>query len=306
MDYVKQHGDKDAPSLWFIEQTIRNAGLQTKRPKKRQKGGSAYLLYPTQAIRDLGTIQQSADFIGKKYIAGRTEPVHIFSSSYYTPFKLYQIARIPAETARCAIAECRKLWRRYPIPNVFRIDNGLQFRGTARGKRAIGMFLRFLLNLGVIPLFGAPSKPWTNPHVEGHNRVFGEKVWGQNHFTSLAQIDRECARFNQESIDLFDFRYANALRPDETRYLEPQQRTRMDRLLSVRGKSIYFTRFVESFEEEHDAHVIILNESVTLPEKYNHQFVFVEWNLEKEQLNIYSENQKILSLIKRIRFRINL
>ena len=306
MDYAKRYPKEQFPTLWFIEETIRNAGLQTRKPKQKKKGGAEYLLYPAESIRNLGYIHQSADFIGKKYIAGRNEPVNIFSSSYYSPFKLYEIARIEAEKATYAIEQLIHQWRTYPLPDVFRIDNGLQFRGTARGKRSVGVFLKFLLNLDVTPLFGSPSKPWTNPHVEGHNRVFNEKVWNKNFFTSLEQIDRECERFNQESKELFTFRYARLIVNTPFRYLEKNQNIITDRLVSTKGKKMYFTRFVESWDTKTKAFIIVLNETIFLPEKYNHQFVFVEWNLGKELLSIYSEYKKDITLIKEIKFRINL
>ena len=159
MDYAKQFPDQEPPSVWFIDKTIRQAGLQTKKPKKHKKGGAEYLLYPVQAIKELGSVHQSADFIGKKYIAGQREPINIFSTSYYAPFKLYQIKLVVAEQAVYALENLTKLWRKYPVPDVLRIDNGLQFRGTARGKRYLSTFLKFLLNLGIVPLFGSPSKP---------------------------------------------------------------------------------------------------------------------------------------------------
>jgi len=49
-----------------------------------------------------------------------------------------------------------------------------------------------------------------------------------------------------------------------------------------------------------------MNENVSLPEKYAHQFVFAEWNLEKEQLSIYLEYKKTRKLIKKQKFEINL
>src|SRR3989344_2763981 len=234
----------------------------------------------------------------------RPAPINIFSTSYYAPFKLYQIKRILAETSLYAIKELEALWTTYPIPNVFRIDNGLQFRGTARAKKAIGVFLKFLLNMGVTPLFGSPSKPWTNPHVEGHNRVFNEKVWGRNFFTGLEQIDHECEQFNRESLDLFRFRYSELVFNGSTngafRYLGQSQSVNCANLETVRGKKIYFIRFVESFERTKKAHVTILNETVRIPEKFAHQFVFVEWNLEEEWLSIYSEYQGVSTLIEKI------
>ncbi|MBU1778575.1 hypothetical protein KJ992_02880, partial [Patescibacteria group bacterium] len=298
MDYTKQYPQDLMPSVWHIDEVIRNVGLQTKKPKTKKKGGSQYLLYPIQCVKQLGHIQQSADFIGKKYITGRTEPINIFSSTYYYPCKLYQIKRILAEKSTYVIEELKQQWQKYPIPNVLRVDNGLQFRGTASVKRAIGTFLKFLLNLNVSPLFGSPSKPWTNPHIEGHNRVFNEKVWRNNFFIDVEQIDRECKRFNQESLEFFKFKYSQFLSNNNFNYLESKQKIITDKLTTVKSKKIYFIRFVESQDNNQTSNITILNEIVYLPEKYNHQFVFVEWDIEKEQLLIYSEFEKQITLIQ--------
>lgn len=309
MDYIKKYPTDPKPSIWQIDEAVREAKLQSKKPhRKKQKGGSKYLLYPTASVKRLGEIQQSVDFIGKKYIAGCSTPINIFSSSYYTPFKLFQIKRILAEKSIYTIDCLKEQWRDYPIPNVLREDNGVQFRGTSRGKRCLGMFLKFLLNLDVTPLFGAPSKPWTNPYVEGHNRVFGEKVWGSHQFTSIEQIEHECNRFNEESKEYFAFAYGDMIANNvkRHRYLEKNQGINTDLLLSKKGKRIYFLRFVESLEPKSNGYIIILNEHVTIPEKYTHQFVFVEWNLETERLLIYSESDGVSNCIKQIKFRINL
>lgn len=307
MDYAKKYSNNEIPSLWFIAETIRKEKLQTRRTKKKRRGGSEYLLYPTESIRNLGYIYQSADFIGKKYISGKSEPINIFSTCYHAPIKLYQIQRILAEKANYAIEVLIKLWQTYPIPDVFRIDNALQFRGTARGKRAIGKFLIFLLNLGITPLFSSPSKPWTNPNVEGHNRVFNEKVWSANHFVSLEQIDAECKRFNCESEELYKFKYSNLAVNNINifKYLEKGQPINAAKLESTENKKIYFTRFAESLDVSKNAQIVIMNETVFIPEKYAHQFVFVEWNLKKEQLLIYSEYQKVKTFIKKVKFKIN-
>ena len=300
MDYAKQYNTEKLPSIWFIDKTIRKAGLQTKKPKKQKKGGAKYLLYPVQLIRNLGYVQQSADFIGKKYITGQSMPINIFSTSYYAPFKLYQITPVKAQRAVYAIETLSKLWRKYPLPDVLRIDNGLQFRGTASGKRSIGIFLKFILNLGVKPLFGSPSKPWTNPHIEGHNRVFNEKVWGRNFFTHVDQVAAECNRFNSESLEYFHFRYSKLILNGPFAYIECNQEIETDKLISTIGKKIYFIRFVQSSEKGSKSFIRILNEIVFLPEQYNHQFIFAVWNVEKEQLSIYSEYEKAVTLLSLI------
>ena len=307
MDYAKQYPNEPVPSIWFIDEVVRDAKLQTRKPKgKKNVGGSKYLLFPAESVKNLGKIHQSADFIGRKYITGRTEPINIFSSAYYSPVKLFQISRVEAEKARCAIEVLKVQWQTFPVPDVFRIDNGLQFRGTASGKRAVGTFLCFLLNLAVTPLFGSPSKPWTNPAIEGHNRIFNEKIWGNNFFRSPEQIDVECKRFNLESLEYFKYKYASFLDNRQFRYLGGTIDPRVDKLVTTRNRKIYFIRFAESNEFRQPAYIDILNEKVQIPEQYTHQFVFVEWDLEKEVLSIYSEYAEIVTLIEQINFKLNL
>jgi hypothetical protein len=157
----------------------------------------------------------------------------------------------------------------------------------------------------VIPLFGSPSKPWNNPHIEGHNRVFNEKVWRKNFFTSLEQIDQETQRFNHESLELFNHKYAPSFLKKQYRRLDPHSTLSTDSLRTRKNKKIYFVRFVESPENQHSSQITIMNEHVVLPEQYNHQFVFTEWNLEHEQLSIYSEYKCTLTLIQKIPFKLN-
>ena len=213
--------------------------------------------------------------------------------------------RIQAEKAVYAIEQLQNLWMRFPVPHVLRLDNALQFRGTASGKRALGTFLIFLLNLNVTPLFGSPSKPWTNPHIEGHNRIFTEKVWNKNFFTSLEQIDRENDNFNNESIELFRFKYAHYMFENISRLLTKKAVVKTDSLRTRKRKKLYFIRFVESFETPGDAHVTIMNETIYLPEQYTHQFIFSEWNIETETLSLYSEYKKSITLIQHIPFKLN-
>jgi hypothetical protein len=305
MDYAKKYPNEPLqPSLWYINQVVRRAGLQTRVPRSKRKGGSVYLLFPAESIKRLGYIHQSADFIGKKFITDRTEPITIFSTSYYAPFKLYQIKRIQAEKTIFAIEQLQHQWVRYPIPNVLRLDNAVQFRGNGINKRKLSSFILFLLNLGITPLFGSPSKPWTNPHIEGHNRVFTEKVWSKNIFNSLEQIDQENERFNSESSEYFKYKYARLIARSRCRYIRSNKQIITDSLLTRKNKKIYFVRFVESIDN--DAVISVMNEMVHLSDKFIHQFVFGEWNLENERLSIYSEFDKKVSLIDKVVFKIEL
>jgi len=306
MDYGNKYPNDPLPSTWFIRDVIQRNDLQSAQPKKKVKGGSKYLLYPEEAVKQLGEIQQSGDFIGKKYIDGKTDAIDIFSTSYYSPFKLFQMNRVLAPKSLYVYPILTDMWQKYPIPDVYRIDNATTFRGTARGKRYLSPFLYFLLNLDIKPLFSAPHKPWTNPHVEGYNKIFGDKVWGGNRFTNLNQIDKECARFSQESLDLFNFKYEpNLIFIKRRRYLTSDSKFEYNKLNTVKDKKIYFIRFVENRDDKKNSFITVLNDKVIIPEKYDHQFVFVECDIEKNKLNIYSEFEKNISQIHQTKFKLH-
>ena len=198
-----------------------------------------------------------------------------------------------------------RLWTEYPMPHVFRVDNGGPFRGTGHSARRLGTFVVFLLNLGITPLFGSPSKPWTNGVIEGHNRVFSDKIWRKNRFRDHREIDIEIDRFNRESMEFFLFRYQTLVRRYSNRCLTVSQTTFSDQLATRRNKKIAFVRFVGPTLDEPKDHITIMNEAVYLPEQYSHQFVFAIWDLQHEDLTITSEYEGRTHQVKRIPFRIN-
>jgi hypothetical protein len=136
--------------------------------------------------------------------------------------------------------------------------------------------------------------------------VFNEKIWRKNFFTHTDQIAAECKRFNSESLEYFHYKYAQLLFNSNYPYIESDHKIETDKLLSLKNKKIFFLRFVESPEKNKIAYINILNELIALPEKYNHQFVFVELNIEKEKLYIYSEFEKTVTLIMEHSFNLNI
>jgi hypothetical protein len=302
MDYAKRFPEETLPSEWFFSKVVRDAGLQTHEPKKRTKGQDRVkrLRFPIKSIIGLGRIQQSSDFIGKKFITGRSEPISIFGTSYYQWYQLYQIWRTEAESALCAIGKLSLFWLTHPIPNVMRMDNGMTFRGTGVGVARVGTFLKFLLNLGVTPLFSAPYQSYTNPHIEGHNRTFTEKLWSAQTFTALPEIDHACERFNAESQEYFEYAFHERLQQKGIRFLVPNQSIITDRLQYTRGKKVCFIRFVEQWlERDRQCGIVLLNKFVSLPEAYLNQYVFVTIHLETAVLVIISEHDGIIDEILR-------
>lgn len=305
MDYAKEFPKEALPSLWFFDKVVRDAGLQTNEPKKRTKGQDRVkrLRFPIKSIITLGRIQQASDFIGKKFITGRSEPISIFSTSYYQWFQLYQIWLTRAESATCAIEKLSLFWQTHPLPDVMRMDNGMTFRGTGSGVARVGTFLKFLLNLGVTPLFSSPYQSYTNPHIEGHNRTFTDKLWGRNIFTNLEEIDTECERFNDESREYYEYAFQERRAQKSLRFLSPVRPIITDVLQGTRGKRVCFIRFVECWLERGRASgIVLLNKFVPLPEAYLNQYVFVTINLETSLLLITSEHEGIVDEILRQKF----
>lgn len=294
MDYSKTYPQEPLPSTWFVDETVRQSGLQTHEPKKRKKSQNivSRLLFPIKQIVRLGLIQQSCDFIGKKYIQGSGEPIHVFSTSFYQWFELYQIRRVLTETAEMAIQSLTAFWEKFPLPHVLREDNGMTFRGTGRTPGSIGQFVKFLLNLNIIPLFSSPYQSYTNPHIEGHNRTFGEKLWAKHRFTTRDEIDTECDKFNAESVEFFEWKFKDRLKASNLRHLNSKSILDSTLLHFTRGKKICFIRFVQRWKETNQtAGFVILDRFIEISPIYLNQYVFVTLDLETSMLKVVSESQ---------------
>lgn len=306
MDYAKKFPNDPLPSLWFVNDVVRRQGLQTHEPKKRKKGQNivSRLKFPIRSIVGLGRIQQASDFIGKKYVVGRKEPVSIFSTSYYQWLEVYQVWRVSSEKAENAITCLLGLWKRFPIPHVMRMDNGMTFRGTGRAEAHLGRCIVFLLNRDVTPLFSSPYQSYTNPHIEGHNRTFTEKLWSTRHFTSDGQIDEACVRFNAESEEFCRWNFKDRLNDRALRFLpETSEPGAPETLRSAKGKKICFIRFVERWKEKGgESGVVVLNRFVCIPDPYLNQYVFVTVDLETASICVVSEHDGTTTRIFKQRF----
>jgi hypothetical protein len=299
MDYAIAHPTDALPSLWFIGDVFRQHGLQTKRPtpKRKRQGIVERLKYPIKTIIGLGTIQQAADFVGKRWIAGRSEPITIFSTCYYQWLKQFRIWRTGAETSEHAIRCLSEFWCDHPLANVLRIDNGMQFRGTGRGIVGISRFLKFLLNLNVTPLFSSPYQSYTNPHIEGNNRTVGD-LWSANHFTGTDMLDGEIGRFNAEHEAYVRWKFRDRLMDASLRYIGRNEQIETEVLRSTQGKKVAFIRFVERWKERGDRiGIVLLNRFVCVPDPFLGQYVLASINLETATLSVIEEHDGMASIV---------
>lgn len=286
--YQKLYPRAKSVSLRFIGRTLAKHGLSAK-PKVRRKGVSRYLHYPEATINSLGKSLLEIDFIGKKFITGRTEPVNFIAFSLRFPRKLKHFQRIESETADEAIKHCKSYFKRFEKPQVVKLDNGFAFAGSGPWPRVLNSMVLFLLREKIIPVFTAPRKPWNQASVEGANSIFSRKLWNRFEFKNLNDIDHRLGHFNNSYE-----RY--------TGYQKPKR-------LEARPKrfvpTVYFIRKVYEHPGTKRGYIDILKEQILLPKAYINMFVLAEWRLKSDKLMVYFEDNKKAIKIRTLPFVLN-
>lgn len=291
-EWRKRYPQISLPPLRTIGHILSDLGLSSKRRKDRHKGASRYLCYPEYTIYTLlGNRVLEADFIGKKYITGRTEPLNFVAFSFKKEPRLRYFKRVEGQTADNFIKQCWVFFEKFEKPDFVKVDNALAMIGSASGKRNISKTIKFLLKNQVIPIFAVPRKPFSQASIEGNNSVFSRKFWNRIQFKDIQEVDEKLEWFNLSSQ-----RYCNYQRPKINNSIKKEDFI----------PKVYFIRQVkENKEPNRKAFINLLNEEVSLPESYINYFVLAEWNLKQEMLNIHFEKEQKPKVIKKLSFKIN-
>lgn len=278
------------PALRSIGRMMHDLGLSIPRTHGGSKGAAAHLHYPEHTIyTGLGGRILESDFIGKKYITGRTAPINFFSISAKKSPKIRYYERVEAETHTILTGALGRFFLVYETPDFLKLDNGPAMIGSNKVRRTISRTARWLLARQVVPIYSVPKRPFSQASIEGSNSLFSRKFWKQREFTSLEDIDEQLHWFN-ESIR----RYHN--------YMPPKKRKKR-RSFKPR---IYFLRQVQESPQTPEAGSInVLNECIDLPASYIKYFVMAEWDLVAERLSIHFETDKKTVVIHTQNFPIN-
>ena len=82
-EWRKRYPKESIPHLRTIGKILSDLHLSGKRRIDRHKGAARYLCYPEYSVYNvIGRRILEADFIGKKFIKGRTEPVNFIGFSF--------------------------------------------------------------------------------------------------------------------------------------------------------------------------------------------------------------------------------
>lgn len=267
-----------APSLRTIGRIMKEQGL-SKSQRGRVKGASAYLCYPEHTVyQRMGGRVLEADFIGKKYIDGSSEPVNFIGFSFKKNPRIRHYQRIQSQTSECFIRETKRFFDQFEKPDFIKVDNCLATIGSASGKRNLSKAMLFCFRHQVNPIFSVPRRPFTQASIEGNNSVFSRHFWNRSRFSSLKQIDKELSWFNDSSLLYTDYKKP-ALAKEKKGYTP----------------KVYFLRQVLENEDE-EGYIDILNEKLQLEKSLINYYVLADWDIEKEVITVSIERQ--LKLVK--------
>lgn len=288
--YRQQYPDTAVPPLRTIGRFLKELGL-SRSPKKRVKGASRYLCYPEHTVYEtLGPRLLEADFIGKKYLAGHSEPVNFVGMSFKKEPKIRYFYRVNAQTTDALIDTCQDFFKRFEIPDVIKVDNAQATIGTSSGKRCLSRFMVYLLKKKIIPVFSVPRKPFSQASIEGNNSVFSRKFWNSIRFKSLRQVDTRLQWFNDSSLAYTGYDTSKRRRRGSKKDFIPQ---------------VYFIRQVHQDEQTGKGYIDVLNEKISIRKNYINYFVLAEWNVKDEILHVLFEKDQSTKVIKTVDFKLN-
>lgn len=278
------------PPLRTIGKILEDLDLSKKIRKDRHRGAARYLCYPEWTI--FNTIAQRVlelDFIGKKFITRRTEPLNFIGFSFKKEPKLRYFKRISGETGDEIIKYSKLFFNKFEKPDAVKMDNGFAMTGSSSHKRVVSKLPLWLLSQKIIPIYSVPRKPFSQASIEGNNSVFSRKFWNRIDFKSPEEIDKKIEWFNKSSERYLD-------------YQKPKTKFRQKKNFIPK---IYFTRQTFEDQKNQKGFIDILNEKIFLRKSYINYFVLAELNLKKEILSVYFEKEQEPKLIKKLSFKIN-
>ena len=88
-------------------------------------------------------------------------------------------------------------WKVLGIPKILQVDNGWEFRGSARWPQALGKVIRLGLWLKGEILFIPEEMPWHNGSVENLNGMLDRLLVKARRFEDISQIRQELEKLNE-------------------------------------------------------------------------------------------------------------
>ncbi len=283
------------PPLRTIGQILKDLGLSKPRKTGRGKGAAKYLCYPEKTVYGgyLGNRVIEADFI-QRYLKGHRAPFYFVGYSAKKKPRIRHFISIPNLTADIFISACDTFFDTFEQPDLLKVDNAATFIGSTSGKRNLSKTMLYLLERGITPVFSVPKRPFSQASIEGNNSVFARYFWNRRTFENFDDVQQQLQRFNEASV-----RY--------TAYEKPKKEKKKNAVRENKNiPNVYFLRQItESLEHPGKGSIGVLNEEILLPAEWINFFVLAEWNLKRQALSIFIEQNDKLETLSTCDFLIN-
>ena len=285
--WLQEYGEVGVPPLRTIGQIMKDLELTIPNQSAKHKGAASYLCYPEHSIHTImGRRVLELDFIGSKFLTGQSAPLNFIGFSFKHSPKLRYFERIEGQTGSEIINHSQRFFQLFEKPDAIKMDNGFAMAGTAPRPGTISRVPLWMLEQKITPIYAVPRKPFTQASIEGNNSVFSRKFWNARQFLSVEHVDQTLPHFNNASI-----RYSGYTKSD------------CHNISKTFVPNIYFIRQVRKIDKK--SVIELPYQKFQVPDKYANYFVFAQWNLLKEQIDIFIEINKIPQLIAKYPFKIN-
>ena len=192
--------EDEIPKPGVIKRVVKENGLLLKKRKryKRVRSKQRYRKIVPTEINE----QYCADFKGQLYVKGSEQRIYGMCVKDVISREV-SVDISTTKSTNYVISFFTELFKKRDIPKYLQMDNERSFVGDFRHKRMIGRFVKFLLHVGIEPIFVAQGKPWMNGSVEGFIRLFSEKFWQKKRFKSKNDVVAEVEKFEANNNALW-------------------------------------------------------------------------------------------------------
>lgn len=275
-----------------IHAWLKQADRVQKRRGKVKK--SANLTYPVLRCRAVNDIQE-LDLKGPLYLQGSSQKYYLASlRDVYS--KKVAIQALSSKKMESIIDFLVDAWHKIGCPRHLQMDNGLEFRGSNRYPRSLGVLLKVCLDLDVEPVFIPTHEPWRNGVIENLNGLLDRLFLNIQFFDTFQQFQAGAQHLETAINTTHRLPALNGKTPQEfcahahIRKIPAHYtwRTRDFRLL--KGKVSYIRLVRKSGRITLSA-----NDKFLVGKKYKWQYVLAQVDVRTHRLNIYWQKKLIKS-----------
>lgn len=280
---LKHLGYKPLPALRTIERILQREGLT--QPRQRLEMAPPLKAYPGPKAKDSNQVHQ-LDFVGPRYLEGQS------TKFYYLVLKdrFDQAAYIQVFTNRRAQTVVEGLvqaWKVLGVPKIVQMDNGWEFRGSARWPRSLGKVIRLGLLLKVEILFIPEGKPCYNGSVENLNGMLDRLFVKPQRFKDISQIRQELEKLNEAILSqhvhpTLGLKTPRQYRQGKPLRFLPSDFERHEKPLPICEGKVSFLRMVRA-----SGRITLLGEKFKVGKRRKHPYGKATSFTRSEQLKVY-------------------